>query len=107
MDRRKNDYKIEASEWYDESSSTTFQDQDRFPVSSRHSCKKHISKYYQRKSNKSTFNLFYGCMLYFMYTFAILGRRSSLERQTSMYRPTYYEEYYDNGDQFESYDNKQ
>lgn len=57
MRRRKNDYKIGASEWYDEGSSTTFQDQDRFPTSSRHSCKKHISKYHQRKTSKSTFKL--------------------------------------------------
>ncbi|XP_060879921.1 protein unc-13 homolog B isoform X5 [Metopolophium dirhodum] len=87
LKRRKNDYKIGTSEWYDEGSSTTFLDQEQFPTSSRHSCKKHISKYHQRKSNKN--------------------RRSSLERQSSLYRPTYYEEYYDNGDQFEPYDNKQ
>ncbi|XP_015369077.1 PREDICTED: phorbol ester/diacylglycerol-binding protein unc-13-like [Diuraphis noxia] len=85
--RRKNDYKIGTSEWYDEGSSTTFLNQEQFPTSSRHSCKKHISKYHQRKTNKN--------------------RRSSLERQPTLYRPTYYEEYYDNGDQFEPYDNKQ
>lgn len=55
--RRKNDYKIGPSEWFDEGSSTTFQDQEQFPTSSRHSCKKHISKYHQRKSNKSTIKL--------------------------------------------------
>lgn len=55
MRRRKNDYKIGTSEWYDEGSSTTFPDQERFSTPSRHSCKKHISKYHQRKSNKSTF----------------------------------------------------
>jgi len=55
MYRRKNEFKIGTSEWYDEGSSMAFQDQERFPSSSRHSCKKHISKYHQRKSNKSTF----------------------------------------------------
>lgn len=55
MCRRKNDYKIGTSEWYDEGSSTTFLDQEQFPTSSRHSCKKHISKYHQRKTNKSMF----------------------------------------------------
>jgi len=44
---------------------------------------------------------------YELYFFIILDRRSSLERQSTLYRPTYYEEYYDNGDQFEPYDNKQ
>ncbi|KAF0760030.1 phorbol ester/diacylglycerol-binding protein unc-13-like isoform X1, partial [Aphis craccivora] len=85
--RRKNDYKIGTSEWYDEESSTTFHDQEQFATSSRHSCKKHISKYQQRKANKN--------------------RRLSLERQSALYRPTYYEEFYDNRDQFEPYDNKQ
>lgn len=64
MCRRKNDYKIGDSEWYDEGSSTTFQDQDRYSTSSRHSCKKHISKYHQRKSNKSKFKLFYIIIYY-------------------------------------------
>lgn len=59
MCRRKNDYKIGTSEWYDEGSSTTFLDQEQFPTSSRHSCKKHISKYHQRKANKSMFKLHY------------------------------------------------
>ncbi|XP_050533778.1 protein unc-13 homolog A isoform X5 [Daktulosphaira vitifoliae] len=86
--RRKNDLKLgDTGEWYEEGSSTTFHEQERFASSSRHSCKKHISKYHQRKTNKI--------------------RRSSLERQTSMYRPPYYDEYYDNGDQYEQYDNKQ
>lgn len=57
MRRRKNDYKIGTSEWYDEESSTTFHDQEQFATSSRHSCKKHISKYQQRKANKSIFKL--------------------------------------------------
>ncbi|XP_050429700.1 protein unc-13 homolog B isoform X4 [Adelges cooleyi] len=85
--RRKNDLKLETGEWYDEGSPTTLQDQDQFGSSSRHSCKKHISKNQQRKSNRN--------------------RRSSLERQTSVYRPPYYDDYYDNGDQYEPYDNKQ
>lgn len=54
MHRRKNNYKVGKSEWYDEGSSTTFHDQERFATSSRHSCKKHVSKYHQRKTNKST-----------------------------------------------------
>lgn len=73
MCRRKNDYKIGTSEWYDEGSSTTFLDQEQFPTSSRHSCKKHISKYHQRKTNKSMFKLHYFycklSVLFFLYTF--------------------------------------
>ncbi|VVC25392.1 Hypothetical protein CINCED_3A003771 [Cinara cedri] len=90
--RRKSDYKIGSSkcyvkgtpnafpEWYSQSSSSS--------VSRTHSCRKHVSKYQQRKTNKN--------------------RRSSLERQTSVYRdrPSYYEDFYHNRDQFEPYDNK-
>lgn len=71
--RRKNDYKIGTSEWYnDEGSSTTFLDQEQFPTSSRHSCKKHISKYHQRKTNKSMveLNYFYcklGALFFFIF----------------------------------------
>lgn len=68
--RRKNDYKIGDGEWYDESSSTTFQDHNRYPVSSRHSCKKHISKYHQRKSNKSM--LFYVYKMYINYNMFVI-----------------------------------
>lgn len=56
MRRRKNDYKIGTSKWFEESS-TIFLDQEQFATSSRHSCKKHISKYQQRKANKSMFKL--------------------------------------------------
>lgn len=114
MRRRKNNYKIETGDWYDEEEAlTAFQDQDRFPTSSRHSCKKHISKYHQRKSNKSVYPKSMRTHFDINVILKIIhfnpfktDRRSSLERQTSMYRPTYYEEYYDNGDQFEPYDNK-